>query len=198
MARLSAIWRGLLLSFRDFPVEAFISVSAFVLTLLSNEKVIETAFPLVYFFPLVVLSFCLHRISGRKGTLVWKACYFASALFWIPLYCWKPELGEAGIVVMYLISFILLFSADGRYVPAGAAAMLTSGSTKLREGMVEPRGTVLPAAIFRPRKYGPEARRAETGFDGAKAPVPGMTKAAPPEEGAAARVKASARACRCT
>ena len=85
-ARLSAIWRGLLLSFRDFPVEAFISVSAFVLTLLSNEKVIETAFPLVYFFPLVVLSFCLHRISGRKGTLVWKACYFASALFWIPLY----------------------------------------------------------------------------------------------------------------
>ena len=47
MARLSAIWRGLLLSFRDFPVEAFISVSAFVLTLLSNEKVIETAFPLV-------------------------------------------------------------------------------------------------------------------------------------------------------
>ena len=79
-ARLSAIWRGLLRSFRDFPVEAFISVSAFVLTLLSNEKVvivsnekvIETSFPLVYFFPLLVLSFCLHRISDRKGTLVWK------------------------------------------------------------------------------------------------------------------------------
>ena len=60
-ARLSAIWRGLLRSFRDFPVEAFISVSAFVLTLLSNEKVIESDFPLVFFFPLVVLSFCLHR-----------------------------------------------------------------------------------------------------------------------------------------
>ena len=142
-ARLSAIWRGLLLSFRDFPVEAFISVSAFVLTLLSNEKVIETAFPLVYFFPLVVLSFCLHRISGRKGTLVWKACYFASALFWIPLYCWKPELGEAGIVVMYLISFILLFSADGRQdneqyastilhcLVKGVAAVLVAGVLSL-------------------------------------------------------------------
>lgn len=142
-ARLSAIWRGLLLSFRVFPVEAFISVSAFVLTLLSNEKVIETAFPLVYFFPLVVLSFCLHRISGRKGTLVWKVCYFASALFWIPLYFWKPELGEAGIVVMYLISFILLFSADGRQdneqyastilhcLVKGVAAVLVAGVLSL-------------------------------------------------------------------
>ena len=113
-ARLSAIWRGLIRSFRDFPVEAFISVAVFVLTLLSNEKVIGTDFPLVFFFPLVVLSFCLHRISGRKETIFWKACYFASALFWIPLYFWKPELGDCGIVVIYLISFILLFAADGR------------------------------------------------------------------------------------
>jgi len=113
-ARLSAIWRGLIRSFRVFPVEAFISVAAFVLTLLSNEKVIGTDFPLVFFFPLVVLSFCLHRISGRKETIFWKACYFASALFWIPLYFWKPELGDCGIVVIYLISFILLFAADGR------------------------------------------------------------------------------------
>ena len=142
-ARLSAIWRGLLRSFRDFPVEAFISVSAFVLTLLSNEKVIETAFPLVYFFPLVVLSFCLHRISGRKGTLVWKACYFASALFWIPLYFWKPELGEAGIVVIYMISFILLFATGGRQdneqyattilhcLVKGCAAVLVAGVLSL-------------------------------------------------------------------
>ena len=112
--RLSAIWRGLLRSFRDFPVEAFISVAAFVLTLMSNEEVIETSFPLVYFFPLVVLSFCLHRISDRKGTLVWKACDFASALLWVPLFVWKPELGEAGYAAIYLISFVLLFVADGR------------------------------------------------------------------------------------
>jgi hypothetical protein len=113
-ARLSTIWRGLLRSFRDFPVEAFISVSAFVLTLLSNEKVIESDFPIVFFFPLVVLSFCLHRISDRKGTIGWKVCYYASALLWIPLYFWRPELGEAGIVVIYMISFILLFATGGR------------------------------------------------------------------------------------
>lgn len=150
-ARLSAIWRGLLRSFRDFPVEAFISVSAFVLTLLSNEKVvivsnekvIETSFPLVYFFPLVVLSFCLHRISDRKGTLVWKVCYLASALFWIPLYFWRPELGEAGIVVIYMISFILLFATGGRQdneqyattilhcLVKGCAAVLVAGVLSL-------------------------------------------------------------------
>ena len=142
-ARLSAIWRGLLRSFRDFPVEAFISVSAFVLTLLSNEKVIETSFPLVYFFPLLVLSFCLHRISDRKGTLVWKVCYLASALFWIPLYFWRPELGEAGIVVIYMISFILLFATGGRQdneqyattilhsLVKGAAAVLVAGVLSL-------------------------------------------------------------------
>jgi len=142
-ARLSAIWRGLLSSFRDFPVEACISVAAFVLTLLSNENVIETDFPLVYFFPLVVLSFCLHRISDRKGTIVWKVCYFASALLWIPLFVWKSELDEAGYVVMYLISFILLFAAEGRkdnehYAEAilhnlvkGAAAVLVAGVLSL-------------------------------------------------------------------
>ena len=150
-ARLSAIWRGLLRSFRDFPVEAFISVSAFVLTLLSNEKVvivsnekvIETSFPLVFFFPLLVLSFCLHRISDRKGTLVWKVCYLASALFWIPLYFWRPELGEAGIVVIYMISFILLFATGGRQdneqyattilhcLVKGCAAVLVAGVLSL-------------------------------------------------------------------
>ncbi len=142
-ARLSAIWRGLLTSFRDFPVEAFISVSAFVLTLLSNEDVIETDFPLVFFFPLVVLSFCLHRLSGRKGSLVWKVIYFASALLWIPLYFREPELRDAGIAVMYFISFILLFSSDGRQdnehfaatilhnLVKGAAAGLVAGVLSL-------------------------------------------------------------------
>ena len=113
-ARLSAIWRGLFSSFRDFPVEAFISVSAFVLSILSSEKVVETDFPIIYFFPLVVLSFCLHRISDRKGTIVWKVCYFAAALFWIPIFFWRPDLGEAGTVVMYILSFILLFASGGR------------------------------------------------------------------------------------
>ena len=113
-ARLSAIWRGLFSSFRDFPVEAFISVSAFVLSILSSEKVVETDFPIIYFFPLVVLSFCLHRIADRKGTIVWKVCYFASALFWIPLFFWRPDMGEAGTVVMYILSFILLFASGGR------------------------------------------------------------------------------------
>ena len=148
-ARLSAIWRGLLRSFRDFPVEAFISVSAFVLTILSNEKVvivsnekvIETSFPLVYFFPLLVLSFCLHRISDRKGTLVWKVCYLASALFWIPLYFWRPELGEAGIVVIYMISFILLFATGGRqdnehYAATILHCLVKGGAAVLVAGML--------------------------------------------------------------
>ena len=142
-ARLSAIWKGLLRSFRDFPVEAFISVGVFVLALLSNEQVIASSFPLEYFFPLVVLSFCLHRISDRKGTLVWKVCYLASALFWIPLYFWRPELGEAGIVVIYMISFILLFATGGRQdneqyattilhcLVKGCAAVLVAGVLSL-------------------------------------------------------------------
>jgi len=142
-ARLSAIWRGLLRSFRDFPVEAFISVSAFVLTLLSNEKVIESDFPLVFFFPLVVLSFCLHRISDRKGTIGWKVCYYASALLWVLVFIWNPELGATDTVVIYLISFILLFTAGGRQdnehyaatilhcLVKGGAAVLVAGVLSL-------------------------------------------------------------------
>ena len=142
-ARLSAIWRGLLRSFRDFPVEAFISVSAFVLTLLSNEKVIPLEFSAVYFFPLVVLTFCLHRFSDRTGAVAWKVCYFASALLWIFLSVRNPELDDAGTVVLYLISFILLFAAAGRQdnehyaatilhsLVKGAAAVLVAGVLSL-------------------------------------------------------------------
>ena len=140
-ARLSAIWRGLLRSFRDFPVEAFISVSAFVLTLLSNEKVIESDFPLVFFFPLVVLSFCLHRISDRKGTIGWKVCYYASALLWVLVFIWNPELGAADTVVIYLISFILLFTAGGRqdnehYAATILHCLVKGGAAVLVAGML--------------------------------------------------------------
>lgn len=122
--RLSAIWQGLLRSFRDFPVEALISVAVFLLTLLSNEEVIRSAFPLAYFFPLVVLSFCLHRQALRKEGLAWKVCYYVSAFFWIPLYIWKAEPGEADIVVLYLLSFILLFASAGRQADERYAATL--------------------------------------------------------------------------
>ena len=140
-ARLSAIWRGLLRSFRDFPVEAFISVSAFVLTLLSNEKVIESDFPLVFFFPLVVLSFCLHRISDRKGIIGWKVCYYASALLWVLVFIWNPELGAADTVVIYLISFILLFTAGGRqdnehYAATILHCLVKGGAAVLVAGML--------------------------------------------------------------
>ena len=111
--RFSVVWRGLLRSFLDFPVEAFLSVSAFVLALLSNEQVMEGDFPIVYFFPLVVLSFCLHRISERKGSVGWKIGYFVSAFLGILVFVWRPELGTAAIVVVYLLSFILLFAAGG-------------------------------------------------------------------------------------
>jgi hypothetical protein len=91
----------------------------------------------------VVLSFCLHRISDRKGTIGWKVCYYASALLWIPLYFWRPELGEAGIVVIYMISFILLFATGGRQdneqyattilhcLVKGCAAVLVAGVLSL-------------------------------------------------------------------
>lgn len=110
VTRLSAIWQGLLRSFRDYPVEAFISIAAFVLTLLSDEEVLSSGFPLAFFFPLVVLSFSLHRLAKKEGGLTWRACYFVSSLLWVPLYVWEPALDKAAIFVSYLIAFILLFA----------------------------------------------------------------------------------------
>ena len=113
--RLSAIWKGLQRSFRDFPMEAFICIAAFVLTILSNEDVLSARFPLTFFFPLVVLSYSLHRLAERKGSIAWRACYFASALLWVPLSIWEPTLDEAGIFVTYLLSFILLFASGSKH-----------------------------------------------------------------------------------
>ena len=86
-ARISAIWRGLLSSFRDFPVEAFLCVSAFVVTLLSNEKVVEADFPLAYFFPArgaVLLSAPDGRpqgLSHLEGLLLRLGASLGSPLF---------------------------------------------------------------------------------------------------------------------
>lgn len=139
--RLAAIGRGLIRSFRDFPVEAFICVAACTLTILSNEDIAKPGFPLAYFFPLVVLSFCLHRQASRGKA--WKICYFASALFWVPLCLVGTHMSEAGIVAMYLVAFVILFAADGpqdneRFAASilhnlakGASAVLVAGILSL-------------------------------------------------------------------
>lgn len=113
ITRFSAIWQGFQRSFRDFPVEAFISISAFVLTILSGEEVIHSGFPLAYFFPLGVLSYSLHRLAARKGSVAWKVCYFVSALLWVPLFVWEPPSEGAEVLMAYLLSFILLFVSVG-------------------------------------------------------------------------------------
>ena len=45
----------------------------------------------------------------------------------------------------------------------GKAGTGGAQASKAAGRMVEPRGPVLPAAFFRPRKYGPEARQATAG-----------------------------------
>ena len=144
VTRFSAIWQGFQRSFRDYPVEAFISIAAFVLTLLSNEEVLSSGFPLAFFFPILVLSFSLHRMAEREGSIVWKTCYFVSALLWVPLYVWEPTLDEAGIFVSFLIAFILLFASGCRHkdnehyaeiilhtLTKGVAAVLVAGILSL-------------------------------------------------------------------
>lgn len=112
--RLSSAWRRLLSSFRDYPAEAFVAFAAFLLTVFSEENLIRSGFPLEYFFPLIVLTYCLHRHADRKGGLGWNIGYFSSAFIWIPLVIWKPDPGDAATVVLYLLSFILLFASRGR------------------------------------------------------------------------------------
>ncbi|MBR1872981.1 MAG: DUF4153 domain-containing protein [Bacteroidales bacterium] len=124
MKRVGAIWHGLCRSFLDFPVEALISIAAFVLAILCHEDVIKSSYPFIYFFPLLILSFCLHRFSDKKDSAVWTACYWVSALLLIPLFVWEPRMSNAGEFVLYLIAFMLLFASGGKKDDEGYAKVI--------------------------------------------------------------------------
>ena len=110
--------RGLLGSFRAFPVEAAFALITFVFYLLVWHGVTLPGGygePVLYCaLPLFILIFCLHRFAAdHRGSLGW-ILYVAAAFLWIPLYLWAPEKPDSHLIVLYGAAFVLLFAGTGR------------------------------------------------------------------------------------
>lgn len=108
--RIRALGAGVVRSFREFPVEALLGVTFFVLSILTDLEVMAGV-PFLYFLPLYILTFCLHRFARQCRKVVWTALYIASWALWIPVWLLCPdEPGKAITIVIYLVAFIVLFA----------------------------------------------------------------------------------------
>ena len=102
---LRSIGRGLAASLKDYPLEAMLGITYFIIFAIGGKPDI-----LVWFFPHYVLLYTLHKFS-RKGNAM-KILYVLAWFLWIPLILWKPELRGWDIGIAYLIALILLIIGE--------------------------------------------------------------------------------------
>lgn len=107
----SKLVKGLGGSLREFPLEALLGLTYFIIFVLAkkigaamDEKDIYYMF--FWFFPHYVLLFSLHRLSGKH--LAFKVLYILSWFLWIPLLLWGQAIPDWNLAVAYILAIILL------------------------------------------------------------------------------------------
>ena len=107
--------KGLGGSLREFPLEALLGLTYFILFVLAKKigaaldgKDIYYMF--FWFFPHYVLLFSLHRLSGKH--LAFKVLYFFSWFLWIPLLLWGQANSGWSLAIAYILAIILLIIGE--------------------------------------------------------------------------------------
>ncbi|MBR1927076.1 MAG: DUF4153 domain-containing protein [Bacteroidales bacterium] len=115
MSRLNEIpgrlWQGFAKSVREFPLEALLGVTYFVIFLFGNSISGAVDRSDVYslffwFFPQYVLLFTLNKLSGKHKPL--RILYFLAWFLWIPLLFRAPENPGWSLAAAYIIALVLL------------------------------------------------------------------------------------------
>lgn len=111
----SKLVKGLGGSLREFPLEALLGLTYFILFVLAKRigaaldgKDIYYMF--FWFFPHYVLLFSLHRLSGKH--LAFKVLYFLSWFLWVPLLLWGQANPSWSLAVAYILAIILLIIGE--------------------------------------------------------------------------------------
>lgn len=105
------VWNDIVRSVREFPLEALLGLTYFVLFISGNkiEAALKGTEPfnlILWFFPQYVLVYTLHRFSERKPAL--KVLYVLSWFLWIPLLLWCSKITGWSLGIAYLLAVILL------------------------------------------------------------------------------------------
>lgn len=104
-------WQGFVSSIREFPLEALLGVTYFVIFLFeSSVRDIlgksDVFYLFFWFFPQYVLLFTLHKWSGKH--LAFRVLYCLSWFLWIPLLVWGPVNQGWSLGIAYIIAIVLL------------------------------------------------------------------------------------------
>ncbi|MBR5660119.1 MAG: DUF4153 domain-containing protein [Bacteroidales bacterium] len=105
------LWQSFVRSFREFPLEALLGITYFLLFISGNKigSSLEGTAPfnmIWWFFPHYVLVYTFHRFSEGKPFL--KVLYILSWFLWIPLLLWCSKITGWSLGIAYLIAVILL------------------------------------------------------------------------------------------
>ena len=104
-------WQGFVSSIREFPLEALLGVTYFVIFLFESSvrDVLgksDVFYLFFWFFPQYVLLFTLHKWSGKH--LAFRVLYCLSWFLWIPLLVWGPVNQGWSLGIAYIIAIVLL------------------------------------------------------------------------------------------
>lgn len=104
-------WQGFVSSIREFPLEALLGMTYFVIFLfVSSVRDIlgksDVFYLFFWFFPQYVLLFTLHKWSGKH--LAFRVLYCLSWFLWIPLLVWGPVNPGWSLGIAYIIAIVLL------------------------------------------------------------------------------------------
>ncbi|MBR0531719.1 MAG: DUF4153 domain-containing protein, partial [Bacteroidales bacterium] len=107
----SKLWQGFIKSVREFPLEALLGVTYFVVFLFESSVrealgKSDVFYLFFWFFPHYVLLFTLHKWSGKH--LVFRVLYCLSWFLWIPLLVWGSVNPGWSLGVAYIIAIVLL------------------------------------------------------------------------------------------
>ena len=105
------VWQGFISSIREFPLEALLGVTYFVIFLFegSVREILgksDVFYLFFWFFPHYVLLFTLHKWSRKH--LTFRILYCLSWFLWIPLLVWGSEYPGWSLAVAYILAITLL------------------------------------------------------------------------------------------
>ena len=85
------LWEGFVKSIREFPLEALLGVTYFLIFIFESRVSgvfgkSDIYYLFFWFFPQYVLLFTLHKLSRKH--LIFRVLYCLSWFLWIPLLIW--------------------------------------------------------------------------------------------------------------
>ena len=99
------VCRGLAGSLRDYPLEALLGVTYFLIFIFGKDNS-----ALAWFFPHYVLLYTLHKF-GRKNRIM-TVLYILAWFLWIPLVLWGTKDLGWNLGMAYFLALILLFIGE--------------------------------------------------------------------------------------